>query len=650
MRAGELIGGRYVLLAPLGEGGMGVVWRARDRVLDTDRALKLLAPHLLANEALRARVVREAQLPARIGHPGVVQVLDVVEDGRTMALVLELVEGGDLRGRLDAGPVADADALRWMEEVADALAAVHAAGIVHRDLKPANVLVDARTGRARITDFGIARADDLRLTHTGMALGTPAFMSPEQVRHANRVGPSSDVFSAGGVLFALLTGRDPFEGESVYAVMDAVVRGARPPVRALRPDLPAAVVAVVERALAVEPATRFADGTALRDAIARARQGVGEGVGARGVAGTRRTVADPTAPVPPLPGPAVLDPPHGVAPLDGPAAEGPPEVLGPASWGPSAPARALSALGAWARRAIAAIVAAPGAVWRGLTAAARRLGGRRAGRGAQRGHSAPRRSVGRVLSDLRARVTSAARALAGAVLWLAPRTAVLAVGVALLSPALDPALADVAPGAAAGVATLRERVVWPFLRRQVGMDAPAPRAPSPEPVADLAPAPADSALRAVHTSDRARSAPSAPPETSKALADLAREVKFALAPAEVWDDAVWRALRRGRAEAVTPTGAGAGALSWFVVGDRAGVEAIARVAGTEASMRALVREVSADAVALDGVAELGGCFARGRLRLVPVAADRLRLEALACPNADVQLHVVVDAPRADWAR
>ncbi|MFB4318411.1 serine/threonine-protein kinase [Actinomadura sp. 21ATH] len=230
---GAVLAGRYRLVGLLGRGGMGAVWRAHDEQLDRDVAVKeLRLPEQLDDAGRRtwiARVDREARAAARLRHPGIVTVYDRVpgEDGRPW-IVMELVRGRSLEELLKAdGPLPPQQAARIGLQVLDALRAAHRAGITHRDIKPANVLLE--DDRVILTDFGIAAVEgDVTLTGTGAVIGTPAYMSPEQVR-GQEVTAASDLWSLGATLYTAVEGRSPFEGASTGAVFIAIATEDPPP-------------------------------------------------------------------------------------------------------------------------------------------------------------------------------------------------------------------------------------------------------------------------------------------------------------------------------------------------------------------------------------------------------------------------------------
>jgi len=254
--------GRYRLLKELGAGGMGTVYRALDPQLNREVALKL--PHFSGpreHQAARVqRFRREAQAAARIRHPHVCPIYDVGEWQGKPFVVMAHIEGESMAQRLvrSGGRLPDADALELVRQVLDALEAIHSHGIVHRDLKPANILLDA-DGRALVTDFGLARSqeDAEPLTSEGVALGTPGYMAPEQaLGRLEAIGPWTDLYSVGAMLYQMVTGRMPFEGPAV-AVLASVAHENPPPPSRLRPDLDRVLESVIVKAMAREPRERF---------------------------------------------------------------------------------------------------------------------------------------------------------------------------------------------------------------------------------------------------------------------------------------------------------------------------------------------------------------------------------------------------------
>ena len=262
---GAAIGDRFVVERELGRGGMAVVFLARDRKHDRPVAVKMLHPELGAAVG-RERLAREILVTARLQHPHILPLHDSGEHGGTLYYVMPFVEGESLRDRLARErQLAIPDALRIAREVADALDYAHRRAVVHRDIKPENVLL--AEAHAFVADFGIASvvsdALDPTLTHQGSALGTPAYMSPEQVAGERDVGPASDLFSLGCVLFEMLTGRPPWIAANVQALLAKRFTERAPSIRATRPDVPAWLDDVVRQLLVADPAHRLSSAAEL---------------------------------------------------------------------------------------------------------------------------------------------------------------------------------------------------------------------------------------------------------------------------------------------------------------------------------------------------------------------------------------------------
>jgi serine/threonine protein kinase len=268
---GSLIAARYRILDPLGRGGMGAVYRARDEVLDDEVALKILRPEVAGTPEMAARFRSEIKLARKVSHWNVCRIHEYGEDGGLQYISMELVSGSTLKDRLRAGPLPEAEAFDAAVQIADGLAAVHKVGIVHRDLKSPNVMIDAE-GTAKVMDFGIAKAAGPATdpgASTGYVLGSPEYMSPEQAR-GRRADFRSDLYSLGVVVFEAFTGRVPFRGTTPVATLMMHVE-APPPIDDPAFALPPSLVPVLRKALAKDPADRFADASAMATALRAAR-------------------------------------------------------------------------------------------------------------------------------------------------------------------------------------------------------------------------------------------------------------------------------------------------------------------------------------------------------------------------------------------
>jgi serine/threonine-protein kinase len=255
---GTLLNGRFRLEEQIGSGGMSTVYRAFDEVLERSVAIKVMHASIADDGVQLERFRREARTAAKLSHPHVVTVIDAGDDEGHPFIVLEYVEGETLKERIRrCGPLPVAEAVAYAIEIGRALTAAHAERLVHRDVKPQNVLIDPE-GRAKVTDFGISRSlDQEGLTATGRVLGTTDYVSPEQAL-GETVTEQSDVYSLGVVLFEMLTGHVPFRADSQVAVAMKHVREPMPDVQRQRPEISAALAAVVDRATAKETRHRFA--------------------------------------------------------------------------------------------------------------------------------------------------------------------------------------------------------------------------------------------------------------------------------------------------------------------------------------------------------------------------------------------------------
>lgn len=252
--------GPYSLIAELGRGAMGVVYRALDERLGREVALKVLWPHLGGQPGFSERFEREARSQARVHHPNVVNIYEVGESDGYHYLVTELVEGTTLRERMDAGRLEIEEALSIFAQILSGLDAAHTAGLVHRDLKPGNVLIETSSGGARIADFGLARVSDeaTALTAAGEILGTAEYLAPEIAR-GESASQRSDLYAAGVILYRMLTGRLPFEGTTPGAILDAHQRGRYDPPTRVTPELSITADRVMSRFIARDVEDRYAN-------------------------------------------------------------------------------------------------------------------------------------------------------------------------------------------------------------------------------------------------------------------------------------------------------------------------------------------------------------------------------------------------------
>ncbi|MBI2762200.1 MAG: Stk1 family PASTA domain-containing Ser/Thr kinase [Chloroflexi bacterium] len=298
---GTILGGRYRLIELLGQGGMATIYRARDAQLERDVAVKVLRPEYGRDPDFFARFRQEAQSAASLNHPGVVAVYDYGTDPAGPFIIMELVDGEDLASIVRrSGALPARQAARLTSQIARAIAAAHTSGFVHRDIKPSNVLV-TREGRVKVTDFGIARAiAEAALTLPGTTLGSVHYFSPEQAR-GELASPASDIYSLGIVLYELLTGRRPWEGDSAAAIATARLTGPVPSPSAIRSGVPPVLEAISRKAMATDPADRFETAGAMADALDRflAEQSAGAIAAAPGgasAAAARRSTSAAAAP------------------------------------------------------------------------------------------------------------------------------------------------------------------------------------------------------------------------------------------------------------------------------------------------------------------------------------------------------------------
>jgi serine/threonine protein kinase len=268
----RVLSAHYELDNEIGRGGMGVVYRARDKRLKRHIAIKVLPPELAFQSAIKTRFLREAETAAQLSHPHIVPIYSVDELEGLVFFVMAYISGDNLAKRLhDSGVLAVDDVRRISREVGDALAYAHERGVVHRDIKPDNILLDASTGRTMVTDFGIARAasgeDSGRLTATGMAIGTPAYMSPEQAAGDRQIDGRSDLYSLGVVAYQMLVGEPPFVANSTPAMLVKHISERPTPVTQRRSDVPSDLARAVMMCLEKDPTMRFPSATALVTAL-----------------------------------------------------------------------------------------------------------------------------------------------------------------------------------------------------------------------------------------------------------------------------------------------------------------------------------------------------------------------------------------------
>jgi TolB-like protein/tetratricopeptide (TPR) repeat protein/predicted Ser/Thr protein kinase len=271
--AGALVGrtiGHHQVLEVLGEGGMGVVYKAKDTRLGRAVALKVMRPEWSEDSGYQRRLEREAQAASALNHPNILTIYEIGTEGAVTYIAMEYIAGGTLADLLAVGPLPIDRALRLGAQVADALAAAHAAGIVHRDLKPSNIMFAAED-RVKVVDFGIAKLTRLAapasdkataLTASGSILGSAPYMSPEQAQ-GHAVDERSDIFCLGGVLYEMLAGHRPFGGAGGADTLAAILRDTPPPIPGVAPQ----VARVVERCLAKDPSQRFQSAAELKAAI-----------------------------------------------------------------------------------------------------------------------------------------------------------------------------------------------------------------------------------------------------------------------------------------------------------------------------------------------------------------------------------------------
>jgi eukaryotic-like serine/threonine-protein kinase len=330
-RLAEALSDAYTIEGEIGRGGMGVVYRARDERLQRRVAIKVLPPELAFQQDIRERFTREAQTAARLSHPHIVPIHSVGEGQGLVYFVMGYVDGESVATRLRRrGQLPVEEVRRIMKETADALGAAHALSVIHRDIKPDNILLEGTRGRVMVTDFGIAKAlstaSGATLTGIGVAIGTPAFMSPEQAAGERNIDGRSDLYSLGIVAYQMLTGTLPFSAPSVAGILMKQITEAPPDLRKLRPDTPEDLALAIARCLEKDPENRWPTADALRRALesrivteyeptGRGRGGAAGALRAGGQRGSRAAALPAERPQRPLRGPPVAQPRGPAGPL-----------------------------------------------------------------------------------------------------------------------------------------------------------------------------------------------------------------------------------------------------------------------------------------------------------------------------------------------
>lgn len=287
--------GKYNIVGKIGKGAMGEVYKGHDPILNRFVAIKIIAETLGTDTDLVERFKREARNAAQLNHPNIITIYDFVEEEGHLYMVMELLEGQDLKELIKSGsPLTMEQILTIMEQIADGLGFAHSRGVIHRDLKPANIHV-SKNGQVKILDFGLVHEASSDMTKTGQVMGTPNYMSPEQVQGL-RVDPRSDIFSLGAVFYELLTRKKPFSADSIHATMFKVVQGDREPLGQYT-HLPRPLVNMVDRALDKDPEGRFADAKALREHLRVLRREVMRGLDAESTftGGEEMTIVTPAS-------------------------------------------------------------------------------------------------------------------------------------------------------------------------------------------------------------------------------------------------------------------------------------------------------------------------------------------------------------------
>ena len=263
--------GKYQVLEQVGEGAMGVVYKAHDPVLNRTVAVKVMSVGLAQDEVLRERFLREAQAAGSLQHPNLVTIYDFGEMEGHLYIAMEFIEGADLEKLMLKQVQLDLPMkLDIVIDVLNGLSFAHRRGVIHRDIKPANIRID-QEGRARIMDFGVAKMSSSNLTGTGIMMGTPNYMAPEQITGEKTLGPAADLWAVGAVLYELLTNQRPFEADTLHRVLFKIVSDDPPPLREAAPGVPVALDEIVQTALAKEADQRYRSATEMANALSAVR-------------------------------------------------------------------------------------------------------------------------------------------------------------------------------------------------------------------------------------------------------------------------------------------------------------------------------------------------------------------------------------------
>lgn len=275
-RLRTVLGADYRIERMIGEGGFGRVYAATDVRLDRNVAIKVIRPELAGARAFLDRFRKEGTALAKFRHPGIVPIYDIRERDGIIYYVMPLIEGDTLRAKLDArGKMSPKETQRVLIELCDCLAATHRAGIIHRDIKPDNVILEGTLGSALLMDFGIAKSiEDYTATVSGMMVGTPTYMSPEQASGDEMIDNRSDIYSLGVLAYHMLTGRPPFTGRTAHQVIAAHVAERPQPIRRANPSVPKSLADAIEKCLEKRPEDRFQSASELSDALQQVTFGI----------------------------------------------------------------------------------------------------------------------------------------------------------------------------------------------------------------------------------------------------------------------------------------------------------------------------------------------------------------------------------------